>query len=192
MGRKTLKRMNQSHAGLTEWGFSQLSLRETDVVLDIGCGGGMALKRLSAMLEKGRLYGVDYSETAVKCALGENKTDVKSGKMEIVQASVSNLPFENNFFDVVTSVESYYFWPDLERDLQEVRRVLRPGGVFALIAEMYRHENQSEKDKEIVQALRMHNNTPQEFTEMMRGAGFSEVGIEQDKQKGWICVLSHK
>lgn len=192
VGRQTIKRMNKSHAELTAWGFSQISIRQGDTVLDVGCGGGKALKLLSSKAPRGRLYGIDYSETSVSCAVRENKGDVKAGKMKIVHGSVSDMPFENDFFDVVTSVESYYFWPDLQHDLREVLRVLKPDGVFLIVAEMYDHEEQSEKDKQIVEILKMHNNTPEEFYDMLGNAGYRNVDVRENKERGWICALGIK
>ncbi|MEA5001984.1 MAG: methyltransferase domain-containing protein [Christensenella sp.] len=192
MGRQTIKRMNKSHAELTEWGFSKIDIRDTDTVLDVGCGGGKALKLLSKRALHGKLYGIDYSETSVDCACKENKSDVQSGKMMIVHGSVSDMPFESDFFDVITSVESYYFWPDLSKDLKEVLRVLKPDGMLLIVAEMYDHAQQSEKDKQIVQMLGMHNNTPEEFRDMLRQAGYQNVQVEENNEHGWICVRGIK
>lgn len=44
------------------------------------------------------------------------------------------LPFPDRSFDVVTVVETHYYWPDLPASLREILRVLEPGGTFALIA----------------------------------------------------------
>lgn len=192
LGKQTLQRMNKSHAGLTKWGFSLIDIPHDAVILDIGCGGGKALKLLSGRAKDGKLYGIDYSETSVAVAAKENKADVAGGKMEIVHGSVSELPFADGMFDVVTSVESYYFWPDLAHDFREVCRVVKPGGVFAIVAEMYAHENQSEEDKRIVDVLEMHNNTPEELETMLGAAGFSSVAVHQNKEHGWLCAVAVK
>ena len=57
--------------------------------------------------------------------------------MSVIEASVDDLPFADSSFDVVTTVESFYFWPNPECDLAEVWRVLRPGGRFLLVADIY-------------------------------------------------------
>ena len=46
------------------------------------------------------------------------------------QASVAELPFEAEQFDVVTAFETIYFWPELAQNFREVYRVLKPGGTF--------------------------------------------------------------
>lgn len=192
LGEETLSRMNESHAELTAWAFSQIDMKDDAIVLDVGCGGGNALKMLSRRAKNGKLYGIDYSETSVEVAAKENKEDVASGKMEIFHGSVSELPFPDDMFDTVTTVESYYFWPDLPHDFAEVRRVLKLGGTFVIVAEMYAHEGQSEEQKRIVDVLGMHNNTPKELEQMLTGAGYSNVRIELDEGRGWLCAFAQK
>ena len=48
------------------------------------------------------------------------------------------MPFPDGVFDLVTAVETHYFWPDMAADMREVFRVLKPGGGFILIAEAYK------------------------------------------------------
>ena len=192
IGEQTIRRMNESHAELTTWGFSHFDVEDSAAVLDIGCGGGKALKQLSQRTRKGKLFGIDYSETSVRVAKQENEADVASGKMEGVHGSVSDLPFRDGMFDLVTTVESYYFWPDLAHDFREVRRVMKPGGIFAIVAEMYNHDSQSEEDKYIVKTLKMHNNTPEELKTMLKEAGFMEVTVDTRKEKGWLCAIATK
>jgi ubiquinone/menaquinone biosynthesis C-methylase UbiE len=48
------------------------------------------------------------------------------------------LPFPDGLFDLVTAVETHYFWPDLPADMREIQRVLRPGGTLVVLAEAYK------------------------------------------------------
>lgn len=59
---------------------------------------------------------------------------LKDGRVEIQKASVSQLPFSDNKFDLVTAVETQYYWPDLDKDMEEILRVLKPGGTLIVIA----------------------------------------------------------
>ena len=52
--------------------------------------------------------------------------------MEIIEGNVKSLPFEDNTFDIVTAFETVYFWPDIEKCFAEVKRVLKPGGIFLI------------------------------------------------------------
>ena len=135
-GEQMLARMNESHAPLTAWGLSHFTWRGDEAVLDIGCGGGANLRRMSAHVTTGHLTGIDYSATSVQTSRQTNAAAIAAGKMEIYEGSVEALPFADNTFDKITTVESFYFWPNPQENLKEVRRVLKPGGTFLLIAEI--------------------------------------------------------
>ncbi len=120
-GAQMLARMNDSHGPLTQWALSHLAFKVDDCVLDVGCGGGACLHRMAEQVTSGHLTGVDYSDVSVAQATAHNQETVDAGRMDIVAGSVSALPFEADQFDKIVTVESYYFWPALETDVQEVR-----------------------------------------------------------------------
>ena len=133
--------MNSSHSKLTDWGLEHISIAKHDTILDVGCGGGRTVNKLASIAIQGKVYGVDYSEESVAFAKRTNARRIEADRVQIRQASVSHLPFPDNAFDVITAVETHYFWPDLHSDLCEVLRVLKAGGTFILIAEVYKGAN---------------------------------------------------
>jgi ubiquinone/menaquinone biosynthesis C-methylase UbiE len=130
LGNIQLKSMNKEHTPVSLWGLKHLNIREDDVILDIGCGGGMNINRMSKTARK--VYGVDYSIESVKLSREVNRNFISEGKVEILEGNVQALPFEDNTFDIVTAFETVYFWPDIERSFGEVKRVLKPGGTFLI------------------------------------------------------------
>jgi len=138
LGRLTLWRMNGHHSKVTEWGLKHVSIQHHDTILDVGCGGGMTVARLAAIATEGKTYGVDYSEESVAASRRANQQSIEAGRVEVVQAPVSHLPFPDRMFDLVTAVETHYYWPDLNTDMHELLRVLKPGGVLIIIAEAYK------------------------------------------------------
>ena len=79
-----------------------------------------------------KVYGIDYSIESVKLSKEVNEKLIKEGKVEIQEGNVKSLPFEDNTFDIVTAFETVYFWPDIEKCFGEVKRVLKPGGIFLI------------------------------------------------------------
>src|SRR5262245_11116507 len=130
--------MNRSHSGLTDWGLNDVKIDRTSSILDVGCGGGRTIQKLAAIATEGKVCGVDYSPASVATARRTNARAVTDGRVGILQGSVSQLPFLPATFDLVTAVETHYYWPSLVNDLREVRRVLKPGGRLAIVAETYR------------------------------------------------------
>lgn len=191
-GAAMLQRMNESHADFTNWGLSFFHWRGDEEVLDIGCGGGATLQRLSQQVRTGHLTGVDYSEVSVRESQTFNAEDIARGKMRVVAGSVDKLPFADEAFDKITTVESFYFWPRPQENLKEVCRVLKPQGTFLLIAEIYGHAGLSAKVQENIARYRMTNPTVEEFKQLFEQAGFKDIVVHTQAEAGWICVEGHK
>ena len=85
-----LRRMNESHYAVTGWALEHWKIRENDRILDIGCGGGATLKRMSEEVRDGHLTGVDYSATSLELSGKTNAEALQQGKMDLVEASVEN------------------------------------------------------------------------------------------------------
>jgi ubiquinone/menaquinone biosynthesis C-methylase UbiE len=128
--------MNSSHSKLTDWGLEHISIENHHTILDVGCGGGRTVSKLAAIATQGKVYGVDYSEQSVAATKRTNGGWLDLGRVEVRQGSVSQLPFADGMFDLVTAVETHFWWPNLPGDMREVFRVVKPGGTLALIAEI--------------------------------------------------------
>ena len=103
-------------------------------MLDVGCGGGFTIRRLLKRSKDAQVYGIDISEESVAKAKKVN-AEVLDKQVFITQGSAEKLPYEDKKFDLVTAVETVYFWPNLPDCLQEVRRVLKPGGKWTSVVE---------------------------------------------------------
>ena len=103
-------------------------LKGGEIVLDLGCGAGLDLYFYAkAVGDKGRVYGLDISEDMVSKAR-RNMELVGIKNTEISVGESDNLPFNDNFFDVVASNGIYNLSPDKEAVMREVYRILKLGG----------------------------------------------------------------
>jgi SAM-dependent methyltransferase len=98
--------MNMSHSDLTNWGLKHVVIGQRFTILDVGCGGGRTIQKLAAMASEGNVYGVDYARGSVAASRKKNAELIKSGRVDIRQAAVSQLPFSADSFDLVTAVET--------------------------------------------------------------------------------------
>lgn len=187
-GRAMLARMNESHARLVDWGLSHIDLHAGDTVLDIGCGGGNTLARMAERVTEGHLVGIDYAETSVEASRAFNAPLIEAGRMEILHGSVEHLPFTDEHFDAVVTVESFYFWPNPEECLKEVARVVKKGGTFVLLAEIYERDDLPESIREKIAGYALTNPTPEEFERLFRAAGFAVVETHFKEGEYWIAV----
>ena len=92
------------------------------------------------------------------------------------QGSVEQLPYSDEMFDLVTAVETVYFWPNLPDCLQEVRRVLKPGGKFAIMVEVVDSDS---KWTSIVDGMTAY--TPEQLKTLLDDAGFIQTEIHRKK-----------
>jgi len=190
IGRFHLWIMNRSHSPLTDWGLTHVPIAPDAEILDVGCGGGRTLEKLAARAPRGHVCGVDYSRQSVAVSTRRNAAAIQSGHVRVLHASVSSLPFAAGAFDLVTGVETHYYWPDLVADLREVGRVLKPGGRLLLVAEAYRHEGALKWPIGLV--MRMIGAkylTADEHRRALESAGYTDVTLHEEPRKGWICVL---
>jgi ubiquinone/menaquinone biosynthesis C-methylase UbiE len=192
MGRIFARLMNQSHSGLTDWGLSHVRIAEAFQILDVGCGGGRTIEKMAAMAPASKIFGVDYASGSVATSRGWNKELIRAGRVEIQQGTVSQLPFAADSFDLVTAIETQYYWPDLENDMREVRRVLKPGGTLVVIAETYKG---GARDAVVGGFMKLYGAPSlgvKEHRGLFEQAGYTAVEVFEERKKGWICVTGKK
>lgn len=194
LGRLLLRNMNKRHSGVTDWGLSHVKIGARDTVLDVGCGGGRTLGKLAAAAAQGRVYGVDHSDASLAVAGKTNAKEIAAGHVEIRSGSVSQLPFPTSMFDLITAVETHFFWPNLPGDVREVVRVLKPGGVFAIISEVYKGAPSmvSRMVEKRAPEAGMTLLTPEEHRALLESVGLGEVEVFTWPEKAWICARGRK
>lgn len=127
-GRLFLWVMNLTHSRLTDWGLRHIQIEDHFTVLDVGCGGGRTIHKLAGLAKVGIVYGVDYAEGSVAASRATNAQLIRAGRVEIKQGSVSQLLFSEEQFNLVSAVETQYYWPNLVDDMKEILRTLKPRG----------------------------------------------------------------
>jgi len=186
--------MNARHSQVTDWGLGHVRIEAHDTILDVGCGGGRTLSKLAEVVTQGKVYGIDYSEESVAASKRTNARWIDTKRIEVRHGSVSQLPFEAGTFDLVTAVETHFWWPDLPADIQEIYRVLRPGGTLVVIAEVYKGANTTVAKLAEQKATRigMRLLDTEEHRAWFANAGYSEVRIIEERRRGWLCGMGRK
>jgi len=97
-------------------------------ILDIGCGTGRSLRGMAKSLQPNPFcYGLDFSGGMLTQARQFDST------YRLVNASAPLPPFANNSFDIVFCVHAFHHFPDKVQVVRNACRMLRPGGVFAIV-----------------------------------------------------------
>jgi ubiquinone/menaquinone biosynthesis C-methylase UbiE len=191
-GRIFLALMNKSHSSLTDWGLQHVQINPDSTILDVGCGGGRTIQKLAAIATEGKVYGIDYADGSVAASRANNQPFIQAGRVEIQKASVSQLPFAENTFDLVTAIETQYYWPDLFNDMREILRVLKPAGTLLIIAESYRHGTYNALQRPVMKLLKSSNLSVDDQRELFLSGGYTDVQIWEERSRGWICAMGKK
>ena len=131
-GRVIGNRMAEGNVYDAEWTVSLLDIQPEHHILEIGFGPGVSTRYAAEKATKGFVAGIDHSETMVQTARQRNSEIIQAGRMDLKQGDVASLPYPNETFDKEFSIHSIYFWEKTIECLQELRRVLKPGGLLAI------------------------------------------------------------
>jgi ubiquinone/menaquinone biosynthesis C-methylase UbiE len=133
-------KMENHHLDITEKTIRLMNLRPGERVLDLGCGSGWATRLLARIVADGpegfgQVIGVDVSDEMIRLARAASK-DFEN--VMYVWGSATQIPWEENFFDKMLSVESFYYYPDQDRALAELFRVMAPKGRLFILINLYK------------------------------------------------------
>jgi len=192
LGRKVAENMNQGHWDLTTWGLKHVSIKSDFVILDVGCGGGKAISRMVRRAVQGKVYGIDQSVDMVNYSRQVNKKLIAINRVEIIQATVEKTSFKDNFFDLVTAIETYYFWSNLAKSFLEIKRILKDEGCLLLINEMIKDGKYEVENAEIISKTHVRLVPLLAIQRMLYSAGFCNVKVYRKRKSDWNAVLAQK
>ncbi len=191
-GLTVAKLMNNRHSALTDWGLKKTKIKPNFVVLDIGCGGGETLKKLAQKTPQGRVYGIDHSKDMVNFSKQVNKEAVTKEQVVVVEGSVDKMKFPDDVFDLVTGIETYYFWPNLLDTFQEIKRVLKPKGKLVLINEMIKDGSFEIKNAKLIKQTHVKLVHLKKLQKMLKQQGFNEIKVFRKTNAAWNVVIAQK
>ncbi|MCU4717513.1 class I SAM-dependent methyltransferase [Halapricum hydrolyticum] len=165
--------MEERHWHTAKHALARMAIEEGDTVLDMGCGSGYAARAMREAGGAGQAYGLDGSPAMVRNASAYTD-DANTG---FLVGDFEHLPFESDSVDHVFSMEAFYYASDPMAALEEVRRILRPGGTFYCAVDFHADNPHTAEWTEYVD-IEMTRWSRKEYRERFREAGFYVV--EQD------------
>lgn len=168
--------MESDHRYITEQTLRRMDLRPGERVLDLGCGIGWASRIVARLVTdgpagSGQVVGLDVSDEMVRRARAQS-TDFDN--VLYVWASACEIPWQENYFDKVLSVESFYYYPDQQKALAELLRVMAPQGRLFILINLYTdHRYSARWVKEL--KVPVHARSEAEYLDLLRSAGFDQV-----------------
>ncbi|MCP4139653.1 MAG: class I SAM-dependent methyltransferase [Chloroflexi bacterium] len=114
-------------------GINELEILDNSTIIDIGCGTGEALRHASGKITGGKFIGIDPVPRMIEIANEWTENHDAREQIEYHLGSAENLPVEDGIADYILAFDSIDHWQDIEKGLIEVKRIMQPTGVFAIV-----------------------------------------------------------
>jgi len=169
-------KMENHHLDITAKTIRRMNLRPGERVLDLGCGSGWATRLLARLVGEGpdgfgQVVGLDVSDEMIREARAASKD---FDNVLYVWGSSQQIPWEENFFDKVLSVESFYYYADQDRALMELFRVLAPRGKLFILINLYK-DNQYSLQWVDKLKVPVHVRSEAEYVDLLKKHAFENV-----------------
>lgn len=141
-------------------------------ILELGFGPGRTLDRIAAT--RAHAIGIETSPAMLRTATRRNHAHIDAGRMRLHHGDGITLPIETHSVDGAVSVHTIYFWPQPAVTLDELARVLRPGGRLVLAFRAGEHPLPRRLDPHVYHTVP----TTGQAVESLRAAGFTDTRVE--------------
>ena len=163
---------------------NNLNCSPNDRILDIGFGNGYLINNL-AKISQATFHGIEISDDMIKTGCKRNRKLIEQEKVHLTKGDVMDIPFENAYFDKIYTVNTVYFWKDLDKSLLEIKRVLKPNGTF--INAIY--------SKEWLDKIRytqhgFYKYSPDELVKITSRNGLNILNVIETKKGISYCIIS--
>ncbi|PWE53165.1 class I SAM-dependent methyltransferase [Metarhizobium album] len=160
-----------------------------DVVLEVGCGGGVFMRRLLA--SGCTAIAVDHSADMVRNASRLNAEAIRARRLAVSQADAGDLPVETCSIDKVYCLNAFFFFPDPQKSLAEMARVLKPGGKLALITSPPEFREKIVRfSRKMAESMRFDE--PSTLEQWARDAGFSTLETRRAANAGFLMIATRQ
>ncbi len=167
--------MERGHRPVGEQAIASMRIPANARVLDVGCGSGWAARLMARQAREGHVTGIDVSDEMISVA---REQSAEYSNIEFRVASAEQLPFGDGEFTHAFSMESLYYYADIEAAAREIERVLQPGGLFVTVVDLYQENAPShqwiDNLKVPVQLL-----SAADYCSLLETAGFVNVSYQR-------------
>lgn len=131
-GRIAGRLMNSVNQKMNKATVEHMEIEPQHSSLDIGFGGGVTLGLMTDLASRGCVCGIEISDTMLRRARWRFSRLINEQRLDLVRGKIEAIPYDNEQFDSVCTVNTVYFWQNPQKAILETHRVLKPGGRFVL------------------------------------------------------------
>ena len=183
------KIFNDGNAELNSFVKDILSLQKENKVLEIGFGPGKLINEMAAITTDGVVTGIDFSQVMLKKASKLNKQYISKGKVILRKGECSSLPFDNESFDKLCSINTLYFWKEPGQNFSEMFRVIKSGGKIVI---GFRDDKQMNNLNLSADVFSYYSQ--EDVVNMLAEAGFANAHIKEKEGRPFVsyCAVANK
>jgi ubiquinone/menaquinone biosynthesis C-methylase UbiE len=163
--------MEDHHSDITDQTLALMDLQPSDRVLDLGCGTGWASRRLAKLVPRGEVVAIDVADEMLRRA---EQASSGIGNVRYIWGSAEQIPAGDSSFDKVLSVESFYYYADQGKALEELRRVMAPGARLFILINLYKDNKYSLRWVDELK-VPVQVRSEAEYLDLLRQHGFTRV-----------------
>lgn len=187
LGRWVGRFMAVKNAAMNRYAVAVLDPQPQDRVLEIGFGAGRTLDWIAERVPRGRICGLDPSPEMLRLAAAHLRAPLAEGRAELALGVATRLPWPDAVFERVLASNNVQFWEPQERGLEEIRRVLVPGGCLVLAL------RRLDVGKPARMAPGFRQREVDALAEEARRAGFRQVRCEtRELPLGVTCLVAER
>jgi ubiquinone/menaquinone biosynthesis C-methylase UbiE len=162
-----------------------LNIATNDTVLDIGFGNGYFIRRLLKNNPPKKIYGVEISNDMLNKVKKRCRKMILDDKLDLQIANVNHLPCQNGIMDKIYTINTFYFWDDINGSFSEIKRVLKQNGMFLNI--IYSKEW---LDKLIYTRYGFSKYSVEEIKRMTELNGLKVVNVVSIQHEKSYCIIA--
>ena len=157
------------------WTVENLRVKPSDILLEVGYGPGVTLKKVANNLTSGCIAGIDHSEIMLEQASRRNKKHIENAKVKLECGTVWDLKYPKNHFDTIYGSNVHFFWENPVNEIKQLVSFLKPGGRLVMV---FQPRLTKADFREVA------NNTKAQYEE----AGLIDIKIDFKKMRPVTCI----
>ncbi|GHV72162.1 SAM-dependent methyltransferase [Spirochaetia bacterium] len=162
-----------------------INLKPNNIILDIGFGNGYLLNKLFKQNNNITIYGIEISKDMLNKVKQKYMEKINNGSLKLFLENISKTSFEKSTFDKIYTVNTVYFWNELDKCFSEIKNILKPNGIFMNV--IYTKEY---LDKIVYTEYGFNKYTVEEMEKITQDNGMKIIKTIETKKNKSYCIIS--
>jgi cyclopropane fatty-acyl-phospholipid synthase-like methyltransferase len=162
-----------------------INLKPNNTILDIGFGNGYLINKLFEQNVPVTVYGIEISNDMLHKVECKQKKNIENGRLKLFLEDIGQASFERDTFDKIYTINTIYFWADLEKCFSIIKKILKPNGIFINIIYTKKF-----MDKIIYTKYGFNKYTVDEIENMTKNYGMEIRHTIEIKQNKSYCIIA--